>query len=571
MTKILARSSLSAADHSAVLRAKRTVAAIGTRIILWVRKAGLLLFLCAVVIVASLILGGGTRPGYISDAILQLLAVPLLLLSLWTLVETPLTKQMRQALWFCFAIALLPLIQLIPLPPWLWTVLPGRQPAVETFDILGRTLPWMPTSVSPQLTWLTALSVIPPLAVFLSVLLLGYQERRLLSLVFLAVGAIGAFVGLLQVAGGPESPLRFFEITNPTEAVGFFANRNHFAALLYCLILLLVPWVVDATTNAVSREYRNKIEYDLTSMVVAGVGFLGLFLFFAAEAMARSRAGLGLTLLALFGAVGIGFCVQRPRSGFLANKVLLGAVVLTLVFALQFALFRIMERFTPDSIEDARITISSVTFQAAFANLPFGSGLGTFVPVYALFEKPEGLSDAFVNRAHNDALEFLLETGVLGLVMTGIFLIWLVRRSFEIWKNAPTDDAAELDLSLARSATLVAGLLLIHSLVDYPLRTTAMMIVMAFACGLMIEPPAGANSNAGFWRQASERPSRRSSRKPKQVDPQRPRLASPIGISTSDRPSSSTQKWGADVQWPEQWSSADEAPKASKPGDDDRK
>src|SRR4051812_19030109 len=116
MTKILARSSLSAFDHSAVLRVKRTVTSIGTRIILWVRRARLLFYLCAVVIVASLLLGGGTRPGYITDAILQLLTVPLLLLSLWSLVETQLTKQMRQALWFCLAVALLPLIQLIPLP-----------------------------------------------------------------------------------------------------------------------------------------------------------------------------------------------------------------------------------------------------------------------------------------------------------------------------------------------------------------------------------------------------------------------------------------------------------------------
>ena len=162
--------------------------AIGTRIISWFRKARLLFYLCAVVIVASLLLGGGTRPGYLSDAILQLLAVPLLLFSLWSMFETPLTKQMRQGLWFCLAIALLPLIQLIPLPPWLWTVLPSRQPSAEAFDILGRAIPWMPTSVSPQLTWLSALSVIPPLAVFLGVILLGYHERRLLSLVLLAVG-----------------------------------------------------------------------------------------------------------------------------------------------------------------------------------------------------------------------------------------------------------------------------------------------------------------------------------------------------------------------------------------------
>ena len=504
---------------------------IGTRIISWFRKARLLFYLCAVVIVASLLLGGGTRPGYLSDAILQLLAVPLLLLSLWSMFDTPLTKQMRQGLWFCLAIALLPLIQLIPLPPWLWTVLPSRQPSAEAFDILGRAIPWMPTSVSPQLTWLSALSVIPPLAVFLGVVLLGYHERRLLSLVLLAVGIIGVFVGLLQVAGGPESPLRFFEITNPTEAVGFFANRNHFAALLYCLILFLVPWVVDAATNAVSRGYRNKIEYDLTSIVVSIAGFIGLFLYLAGEAMARSRAGLGLTILGLFGAFAIGFSVRRPQGGLSPNKLLLGAVALTLIFALQFAIYRIMERFNFDSIEDARISISRTTLEATLANLPFGSGLGTFVPVYAMFEKPGGVSDAFVNRAHNDALELLLEAGVLGLVVMGVFLVWLVRRSVEIWRSAPPHGAAQLDLSLARSATLVAGLLVVHSLVDYPLRTTAMMVVMAFACGLLVEPPAGANLKEGFRLQAvSERARRRQSREPKQAGsatPQRPRLASP--------------------------------------------
>jgi hypothetical protein len=38
---------------------------------------------------------------------------------------------------------------------------------------------------------------------------------------------------LLQVAQGPRL-LRLFAVTNLSEAVGFFANRNHFAALLFC-------------------------------------------------------------------------------------------------------------------------------------------------------------------------------------------------------------------------------------------------------------------------------------------------------------------------------------------------
>ena len=48
--------------------------------------------------------------------------------------------------------------------------------------------------------------------------------------------------------------------------------------------------------------------------------------------------------------------------------------------------------------------------------------------------------------------------------------------------------ATPLDWTLARAATIVIVLILAHSFVDYPLRTEAMMVIMAFACALLIEP-----------------------------------------------------------------------------------
>src|SRR5262245_11046555 len=204
-------------------------------------------WLCAVVIVASLVLGGGTQGGFLSDAILQLIAIPLLLFALWRLVETPLTKKTRMALFFSAGVVTIPLVQLIPLPPWLWTMLPGHGAAAETFEILGQTTPWMPISVVPHETWVSMLSLIPPLAIFLATLLLPYRQRRWLSLVFLAVGFVSVFIGMIQVAQGLESPWRFFEFTNDTEAVGFFANRNHFAAFLYALTLFAAAWAIQAT------------------------------------------------------------------------------------------------------------------------------------------------------------------------------------------------------------------------------------------------------------------------------------------------------------------------------------
>src|SRR5579864_7354820 len=117
-------------------------------------------WLTALTLLAALLLGGGTRGGFLSDALLQLLAIPLLLLSVarlsdlfWRDRDT--LWQLRWELGFCLAAVLVPLVQLVPLPPVLWALLPHRAPLIASFDGLGRGLPWLPISVSPNATWLS--------------------------------------------------------------------------------------------------------------------------------------------------------------------------------------------------------------------------------------------------------------------------------------------------------------------------------------------------------------------------------------------------------------------------------
>jgi O-antigen ligase len=479
----------------------------------------------------------------LSDATLQLLAIPLLLVSLWKVFEISLTRDMRAALWFCLAIALLPLLQLVPLPPWLWTSLPNRLTSVEAFDILGRVVPWMPISVSPRATWLSALSLLPPLAVFLSTLLLSYRERRWLTLVVFVVGLLSVLVG-------------------KTEAVGFFANRNHFAALVYCLIVLSIGWIVYWSANIGvirnqdgSQKKQNEYEYDITSIIAIMGGFTGLVILFAGELMARSRAGLGLTIIALLGVFALGISNRSAAFGALVNKLLVGAIALVAVFSLQFALYRFQERI-PDSLAGDRPVIAATTIEAAKAYMPLGSGVGTFVPVYAMFEKPEHAADTYVNRAHNDVLEVWLETGVVGLALGGLFVFWLIRRSVVIWWSAPTAGVSRLDWSLIQAATIVPFLLLAHSLVDFPLRTGAITAVFAFACALLIEPPVGTDCEERMKRQAVDH----------MHGGVRPALAA-IGsaakrypkVKSSNTAPLPTQKWGSDVKWPKEWSKEPES------------
>jgi O-antigen ligase len=519
--------------------------------------------------VASLVLGGGAGRGLLSDAILQLLAIPLLVVSLWRISEISITRQMRLALWLCFAIAVLPLLQLIPLPPSLWTALPNRQPSIEAFDIVGLAVPWMPISVSPRATWLSALSLLPPLAVFLSTLLLSYPERRWLTLVVLAVGVLSVFIGFLQVSQGQDSPLRFFEFTNRTEAVGFFANRNHFAALIYCLIVLSIGWIVySGATVRVPRSQEDKqkakgYEYDTTSIIALVGSFTVLVVLMAGELMARSRAGLGLTIIALLGVFALGISNRSAGFGALV-KLLIGVIALVVVFSLQFALYRVLERI-PDGLSGDRPVIASTTIEAARAYMPLGSGLGTFVPVYAMFEKPQDAADTYVNRAHNDVLEMWLETGMLGLALMGLFVIWLLRRSIEIWRSAPARGTNQLDWSLIRASTIVPALLLAHSLVDFPLRTGAIMAIMAFACALLIESPVGAE----FPKEAKlQVPGRTRHRDKRGLEPAlsstRPAPKPNPQVKTSETPSHpSSQRWGADIEWPKEWCEEAKSPSPS--------
>ena len=99
-------------------------------------------WLTAFTLLAALLLGGGTRGGFLSDALLQLLAIPLLLVSasrlgdlFWQ--QRAKLRELRWEIIFCLAVVLVPLIQLVPLPPAIWTLLPHRAPLIASFDGFG--------------------------------------------------------------------------------------------------------------------------------------------------------------------------------------------------------------------------------------------------------------------------------------------------------------------------------------------------------------------------------------------------------------------------------------------------
>jgi O-antigen ligase len=115
-----------------------------------------------------------------------------------------------------------------------------------------------------------------------------------------------------------------------------------------------------------------------------------------------------------------------------------------------------------------------------------GSGFGTFEEIYRIYEPREALMQAYVNHAHNDWLEIFLEGGVAAIVAAIGFLMWFSLRSIAVWRS-PGEDLSATDL-LPRAATIAIVLILLFSLVEYPLRTTTISVIFAWYLGLLTTP-----------------------------------------------------------------------------------
>src|SRR3954466_10033396 len=133
-------------------------------------------------------------------------------------------------------ILLLPLLQLIPLPPQLWHRIPGREAAAQLDQIMGWRM-WRPWSLDVEGTIRAFLELLVPAAVFVGCIFLTLQERIQLFGIVIAFALISALLGIAQlVSGGSLTPYASAHTGYP---VGLFVNRNHNAALL----LMAIPLV----------------------------------------------------------------------------------------------------------------------------------------------------------------------------------------------------------------------------------------------------------------------------------------------------------------------------------------
>jgi O-antigen ligase len=425
-----------------------------------------------VFVILLLVLGGASRGAFWANAALQIVSA---LILAWCLLDVRLNR-LGAAAWQMLGLAgllvLLTCLQLVPLPPEIWSALPGRAPLVEGFEVLGADPPPLPLSMTPEETLFGLLKFLPALAGFV---LAARMAPRILSEPLSWTIAIGAAacvgMGLAQIFSGADSPLYVYEFTNRGSPVGFMANVNHQASLL----LMSLPFcAVIVSRLVVNAELGDRsIGLGLIIFTLMGLVVLGVMI-------AGSTAGYGLLLPALLLSVLIG---RGRASGTVTISALFGV---SLVIGLLAALVASSPRLVGLGFTDlgggtlSRPDTWTRTLEAISDTLPAGAGLGSFEALFPLYEDAAAVTSTFMNHAHNDYLEFVLDYGLSGLVLLGLFFIWFIIRTIAIWRAEGEDGAR-----LRRAASVALMIVILHSIVDYPLRTGAVSGFAGLCLGLM--------------------------------------------------------------------------------------
>ena len=433
------------------------------------------LFLC-------LMLGGSIQNVW-GNALLQLLAIAILAWSAMTRKPQVRTPAGRSLLMIVGAVALLFVLQLIPLPPAAWTALPSREFLESGYMLLGLPPPWLPLSLAPYDTITTSLTLLPPVALLVGMLRLRYWTATGMLVAIAAAAAVSIALGVLQVTGS-EASWYLYEVTNIGVAVGAFANGNHFATLL----LIAIP-MVGALAAMRWRSVKTRQERSLTAALAIA----------AAALLAIGLLVNGSTAVLLLGppvaAATVMLVMRLPPQ-----RVRLGLAAIGLFLGIAAAVFVVIGKDLPNwgtqaSIE-TRMEFWSKTVRATQDHVLTGSGFGTFQQVYRRLEDPGAVDRWYANHAHNDYLEIALEGGILAVVLIGLFLAWWTRRARDAWLSP----AATVE---QKAAAVASAAILVHSAFDYPLRTAAIMAVMAVCMALL----AGA---AGKVRATGTEPGRRA-------------------------------------------------------------
>jgi O-antigen ligase len=301
-------------------------------------------------------------------------------------------------------------------------------------------------------------------------LLRSSQARR----IAIALAVFGFLIALLALLQGIAPNGKLYWLRQPRLGgwiYGPYVNHNHYAGLME--LLVPIPLVISLSRLAGDKE---RIASGIAAAAMTGTVFLS-----------GSRGGM-LAILTEFVVLAV-MLVRQKKGARLAVAVGTFAVVfLSLLTWLGGK--ELTARVTSISTETRgeisggmRANIDRDALRMFRARPVLGWGLETFPVVYPEFRT--FYTNFFVNEAHNDYLQLLVETGTVGFGVMIWFVIVLYRSALQKTRNWPSEVSGAAGLACMLASTGI----LVHSVFDFNLQIPANAALFYALCTIAAAPP----------------------------------------------------------------------------------
>jgi len=297
------------------------------------------------------------------------------------------------------------------------------------------------------------------------------SQLRRLAIVFSGYGAALALFALVQALSGTT---KLYWIVTPHRGgwiYGPYVNHNHYAGLMEMLVPIpLVLGLVGRRKGALKTLALSSAVLMASTIFLSGsrggmAAFLVQLLLLAIVMVRRERHARTIIVIAVFLACVAGLLIWLG-GGELAKRVA-----------------SIHKEAQSEVSGGTRLAIDRDALTMFRRKPVLGWGLGTFPEVYPQFRS--FYTNLFVNEAHNDYLQLLVEMGALGFIV----MLWLVfvvyRAALRKLTNWPSDTNAQV----AVAALLGITGILVHSALDFNLHIPANAALFYVLCAVAASEP----------------------------------------------------------------------------------
>lgn len=407
------------------------------------------------------------------------------------------TEAFRRARWALVAGALWTLyvgLQCIALPAaWVHVLSPHAYEAhAFAANALGHVLGASLTlSVDPHATvdfWFKTLAY--GCVFCLTLLVVDTRQRLELLLTTLVIsGTLQALYASIMMLSGLEYGFVMKKVLNQGLATGTFVNRNHLAGYLNLCLAAGIGLMIAKLGGETIHTWRQRIR-SIARLLLGEKTRLRIYLIVMVIGLVLTRSRMGNAAFfagtLIVGATGLLMMRNAPRSTllFLVSLIVLDLLIVGAWFGVDQVAKRIQQTEITTNADNPLPTEDRDEADRLAVNYAkdywlTGSGGGSFYVTFPTYNN--GSLVGFFDHAHNDYLELLTETGLIGLSLCALIVAMAAAQALLALRrrNDP------LMRGTAFGVALAICWLAIHSAVDFnmqiPANALTMTVILALA------------------------------------------------------------------------------------------